>query len=789
VCRIFIFKKIIRKTVYKIMVGLYYYKLVSPYKEDVTKNCKLTINEIDSNFLTLKDNDIKSAEFVREEKTLVLTRNNDEKLIVPLNDIAYNLNVDAECGESGTTLTISYDGEFGKKDVVIPNILTADNLMDVIGSDILTKVITDGTLRGNGTIDAPLGITGVEKTGSFAPVLEVFDLTTGGTLPEVAKLGTRYITKEYVNDYGYLYNGAGVDKIQEKLDERYSQKSKSHQTNERRYGWRIPSKADWDALLNSVEPCEYQNHNSSKCHVELGKVAGKYFKSECGWLGQPECECTVTKPNTGCSYNEDGYIDEEPATPSYNEDSCVGIDKYGLSILPAGLSTLDTFGRPQSASFKEQAIFWTSTHVYGDSDQDVYAKIFDWNKCGVSQVAECPKPYYSVRLVKDYDGSNYYDSEYIDGVLYKTILFPESGQIWLASNYADKEGFIEYVQGGETPEIVEVNNGEVLEKRVEMFINEWNGYYWEKKIMHEGDTIVVENPCFDQGTGTTTNVCWMDKDHVSHCIDIEIPKAAQSNIEYRVFTEDGGCNKILVNTDDLVVERVVQIIVPMLEKEREERIEADAVLSGAIETERDERISGDTELWEAISQEASARTDVDNQLWDAIAQEASARTDVDNQLWDAIAQEASARTDVDNQIWSALNNEIQARLDVDAQMWAAINAEAEARETTDNLLWDAINAETARAQEVERQLWEGINGETARAQEVEAQLWGALNAEIERATARENEIDGQLIDWRLVPFTFTAAVKKDENNIVFKTKDGIEEHFIRADFDANFGSI
>ena len=201
--------------------GLYYYKLVSPYPEDVTKNCKLTINEIDSNFVTLKDNDIKKAEFIRDEKTLVLTRNNGEKLIVNLDDVTYNLDVNAECGESGTTLTISYDGKDGKNTVTIANILTADNLMDIIGSDILTKVITDGTLKGHGTMDSPLGISGVEKTGMLAPALEVFDLTTGGTLPYVAKLGTRYITKEYVNDYGYLYNGAGLAKISQRLKDDY----------------------------------------------------------------------------------------------------------------------------------------------------------------------------------------------------------------------------------------------------------------------------------------------------------------------------------------------------------------------------------------------------------------------------------------------------------------------------------------------------------------------------------------------------------------------------------------
>ena len=776
------------------MNGLYYYKLVSPYPEDVTKNCKLTINEIDSNFLTLKDNDIKSAEFVRDEKILVLTRNNGEKLIVPLTDVTYNLNVDAECGESGVTLTISYDGTEGKKTVTIANILTADNLMDIIGSDILTKVITDGTLKGNGTLDAPLGIAGVEKTGMYAPVLEVFDLTTGGTLPEVAKLGTRYITKEYVNDYGYLYNGAGLAKIQKKLDDRYSQKNKKHQIYERRYGWRVPTKADWDALLNSLEPCEYQNHNSAKCHVELGKYAGKFLKSECGWLGQPDCECTITKPNTGCTWEDESYVTDESGytadnVPAYNPESPVGVDKYGMSILPAGVASLDTHGRPQAFNFKEQAVFWTTTPVYNDPDQDVYVKIFDWNKGGVSQVAECPSPYYSVRLVKDYDGNNYYDSEYIDGVLYKTILFPESGQIWLASNYADKEGFIEYEVGGETPEVLEVNNGEVLEKRVEMFINEWNGYYWEKKIMHEGDTVVVENPCFDQGTGTTTNVCWTDKENLPHCIEVEIPKAAQSNIEYRVFTEDEGCNKILVNTDDLVVERIVQIIVPMIQQEREERIESDIILSGMIITEREERISGDTDLWNALAQEASARTEADAELWDALAQEASARTDVDNQLWEAIAKETSARTDVDNQIWEALNKEINDRLEVDSQMWAAINEEARIREEIDNQQWAAIEAETNRAQEVEAQLWDGINGETARAQEVEAQLWAALNAEIERAIARENEIDGQLVDWSKNPFELHAAVAKDENNLVLETKDENPEHFIKVNFYGSFGQI
>ena len=80
------------------MNGLYFYKLVSPYAEDVTKDCKLTINEIDHNFLTLKDADIKDGTFNGDENTIVLNRNNGDKIVIDmssvLNDITYGFDVE-----------------------------------------------------------------------------------------------------------------------------------------------------------------------------------------------------------------------------------------------------------------------------------------------------------------------------------------------------------------------------------------------------------------------------------------------------------------------------------------------------------------------------------------------------------------------------------------------------------------------------------------------------------------------------------------------------------------------
>ena len=763
------------------MKGLYFYKLNSPYSEDVTKNCKLTINEIDSNFLSLKDEDIASAEFDKKSKSLVLTRNNGEQLIVDLSDVTYDLNVETSCSaDEGASITISYDGADGNQTVTFDHIVTVDNLRSVIGSDLLTKVITDGTLKGDGTISSPLGLSGTEKSGMIAPVKGRLDLTKGGKLPEVAKLGTRYITIEYVNDYGYLYNGEALAKITESLEKEGK-------------GWRVPTKADFDVLLNSIEPCDYQNHNSAKCHIDLGLVAGKYLKTECGWLGEPDCECTSTAPMTGCSVQDQvssedtDYVEGEQNIeitdePNLNLESYQGVDKYGMGILPSGNAILDAFNRPQANYFKEKSFFWTSTHVHGDIDQDVYVKVFDWNKTTVSQAAECPSPYYSVRLVKDYDGSNYFDSEYIDGVLYKTILFPKSRQVWLATNYAKNEGF----ETSGVPMITDVNNGEVLEKRKALFVNEWNGEYWEKRALNEGETVVVENPCFDSEGDQVRTVCWLGQEGVKHCVDVTIPKETQSNVEYRVYTTD-GCNKKLVNTDDIVVERIVNIMTPMIEDERNERVKGDEQLWSALEQEAAARTEVDNQQWDAINAEADARTEVDNQQWDAIKAESDARTEVDNQQWEAINQEAEARKHVDNELWSALEKEAAARTEVDDDQWAAINQEIGRATAAEEALDAKIEDEKTRAEAAEEALEEAILEEGAKREEEDTKLYGKIEDERKRAEAAEKALHDADQD---TSKDYVLSVKADgEYNLVIDSNDDDNAKAIRIKIDGNYGEI
>ena len=91
--------------------GLYFYKLISPYPEDVTKNCKLTVNEIDSNFLNLKDMQIERMDFDVDTYILTLTRKNGDVLQSDLSPMVSGITRDFSISfdEPTGTLTVRYN--------------------------------------------------------------------------------------------------------------------------------------------------------------------------------------------------------------------------------------------------------------------------------------------------------------------------------------------------------------------------------------------------------------------------------------------------------------------------------------------------------------------------------------------------------------------------------------------------------------------------------------------------------------------------------------------------------
>lgn len=465
--------------------SLYFYKLISPYSEDHTKNCKLTVSEIDSNFLTLKDYDIKEVS-VSPEGILTLTRNNGETLSVDLSEI---LDKDVHFDVSYNPLEGWIRIEHGDKVETIQGVMFEDNFEN------LKAVITDGSINGNGTNGNPLSINPMEKTGTFKPVLFGLDLVSGeDQLPTDAATGDRYVTHEKANTLGYLYDYPSVQAINERLAELGN-------------GWRVPTKKDWDNMLNAIEPCK-KNHEAGVESNNLGKYAGKLLKSKSSEIydGQEihiwdDCNETIEVDSQIGSYLSgcDCSTDEDGDTIKTKKISPSGVDRYGFRVLPTG-----SYGCNDIVDCGSKAALWTSTeYEYNDG---VFVKGFSANRANVSQIAVDKSEMHGLRLVKDYNGSNQSEYEYILGNVYKTVLMPSDNtpngfSVWTAVNVdIDFEGLnkLDISDGC----LADLNDAQ----KDGYYLNEWNGCYWEKRKMNEGESVVVKIAYSDgEGNDYITN--------------------------------------------------------------------------------------------------------------------------------------------------------------------------------------------------------------------------------------------------------------------------------------------
>ena len=665
-------------------MGIFFYKLNSPYPEDVTKNCRLTVNEIDSNFLNLKDEDIKDVEFDCEAKTITLVKNNGDKLpsvdlTCALSGMVKNFDVKFE-NESGTTdsavLKFIWEEDGKKCESTIKGLIRKDE----DGNYIITNVFTDDSIVGNGRNAKPIGINPAEKTGYYKPLKGLVD-----TLPNVAKAGDRYLVLEHFSHYGRLYTIEGAKEIESKLS----------------CGWRIPTKEDWDSMLNSIEPCENRNHNSMVCHTQLGKLAGKELKAK-NWPDDKNVWITTD--------------DLDLTNPKRKSINPKGSDNYCFSVFPGGFA-FEKEGEIQK--FGKLASFWTSTQIMPENDGDYFAKTFNYNMSGVWQSAECPFDFRSIRLVKDYNGSNYRGVSYILGKYYKEVLMPNNS-IWIKENLdADTENLSEQLQYSDSSK-TECDSAYV--------INEWDGKNWKRKIVPEGSVVVLEN----QG----------------------------EYVEYRVV-KDGKNNVKLLPVDDTIYNRLIEhfneiinSINTNLSAETENRISADTALSAAIDTEREERVSGDTTLSGAIQDETSraisAETDLQSQI--------SAISEANNALSAAIDTEREERVSGDTILSGAIQDETSRAISAETTLSAAIDTEVER----------AISAETALSAAIDTEREERISGDSA--------LSGAIQEENSRAIAREDEIEGEIPQGSKYTFstieTLVIPSKTDGSNNIEITFDG-----------------
>lgn len=434
---------------YGTVSGITFYKLESEFSGDTTKNCSLTGEEVDRNFYFLRGYDIEEIyisgapiyDYVSGNPvcgaTLVIQRVEHDydpiEIPIPYPDFEFN--------KTNGILTITYPNGFVKE--------LEGFLVNRGGGDtpsILIGIKTDNTLIGCGTEQEPLGLSPLEKTGQFSVVSEYLDATSNPkSLSACTKgKGYRIVTKETVDNFGYMYPESSLELIQQRLIESGSD-------------WRIPTKEEWDEMLNSLETeDEYRTHGGfspATTTRQYGLIAGVALKTVDCW-------------RTASQYEQ-------------------GQDLFGMSIFPLGMKDEQS---EEISTNNEKASFWCYTNESGNS----FVKTFNYAFGGVNQYLPRPGYMCSIRLIKNSSATTLSDTETILGRNYKTTKITSFyndtnySKTWLAVNFAGNDPEFQGITTDEySQELQEHRNSEAF------YLNEWDGEQWLKKEMKNGDSVVI----------------------------------------------------------------------------------------------------------------------------------------------------------------------------------------------------------------------------------------------------------------------------------------------------------
>ena len=708
------------------MKGLTYFKLKSPYPGDITKNCSLDGTEIDNNFFELESRDVKTAYW--QNDTLIIERMNGDIISVP--------GITEGCTKN---LNIAYDKEQGTLYVTQDGYTQA--ITGFISSDVLTTINSDDTLTGMGTRKKPIGISPMFETGQFRPAIKIIDTTKGEKLPDPNRVDprNRFVTIENVSDYGYLYDYNGVRKIACDLRDSSSE-------------WRIPTKEDWDDMLNAVEPClEDRNHDKVTCNRDLGRFAGKLLKSVDFWRlesinpcdSNNGCNCgNDCNTSNGCgtryANNCDGYCGE------YTENACSkpnpypnrGIDKYGFAAVPAGYG--DDGGRLDY--FGERGWYWTATNQCATN---AYTKRFEYNKSSVYQEVISTSNLLSLRLVKDYDGTNFSERETILGSDYSTVLMPsiKSGKtIWMSTNVA----FSNRYYGPVVP-----NNGMNLTYTKKFFVNEWDGKRWLKNELRNGDSIVIlkaptgeDNVEYRVINGELSNVATSIYDEVIIAIRPQLDSLKGAIASETIRAKEA--ERVLDTKIDTETARAVHVengIIDQLTQEIDRAKQAEEALSDRIDAISTGHTEDIAQLNQKIDDEIARAKEEEEFLDQKIENETARAEAAETKLDEDIKNETDRATLAEEVIQENLDNEVKRALAAEEANENAINAEAELARANEEHLHQMILDEANRASGVETSLREDLTNEIARSTNKDNQLDQKIENETARAEAAETKLD------------------------------------------------
>ena len=684
--------------------GVIYYKLEERYDGDITKYCGLTGGEVDSNMFFLRGNDIESVKWNDDNETLVFTRVNGETIIIE----GINNPITAD--------KTYYDPETGVLHLTING--TTYNIEGFyVREEITGMTYSNSTLKGRGTVDNPISVSDTLRTGFFAPVERFIDLTVkGNSLPVDPLHGSRFLTKENVNDFGLLYNFEGVKRIQQILKDESSM-------------WRVPTFEEWSEMFNAVESDDsHRNHLEYKSNKYNGLKAGAILKKG-RYVWNLVKTTTETQEKYGSILPKNNILplpshvefldtlkdnvyyeiqEDVDGVKKYKQYSCIDIwdkssfatpsqnikEEYNFSVIPVGVA--DRTSHNYKEHFGKKTGFWSTTQ---DDTSDVWAKYFFFDKDGIKTQLEGTENYLSVRLVRDYL-DNFSEVEIINGIPYNTVLMPsvvvdengkvikKSHKVWTHENVSFNELLTESKNNKPLSINVKDENG-ITEEHFTYFINYWNGKSWDKRTFNHNEMIII-------GTGPDGS-----KDEEWQLNNNELVRRSKEIIETINSRTSELFNELVIEHDADVSDLLekhntdIQALNNNIETESADRTSADAALGARIDDEIAARESADEALGARIDEEIAARKESIATVNTAIETESADRTSADAALGTRIDDEIAARESADEALGARIDEEIAARKESIATVNTAIETESADRTSADAALGTRIDDEIA----------------------------------------------------------------------------------------------
>ena len=459
------------------MSGITYYRRQSPYEGDTTKRAGLEGCDIDNNFWFLENKIIESVFVSEDKKSLTIKLRGGEELTAENAFGIIGSHFDFEFDQANGKLIVKYLEE---EVAELSGFVSEEILEQYLEHEF--QVSSDNTLTGNGMPNKPLGIHPMYRTGLYRACDRFIDTDNGEEFPSGDDLGVgdRFLTNEKFSSYGILYNYAGVKELMNRLEETNSP-------------WRVPTKAEWDDMLNAIEPDpECKNHNDCRASAYFGCMAGAILRQNGMWTLDANYQIPqYTEPQTVLPNEDDeiGRDSDNYCMPIINTpygERC--IPSYDFDVLPSGYTNdsrhLEYFkGMRYGSDDKviERAGFWTSTN---HNERNAWIKRFENTTDKVYQDIADGTEYYSIRLVKDFEADNFNESEEILGQTYTTCLMPsiEKGQrIWTSMNIGIGVGKCKCYMPSQ-----------YNEPTMRYFIWEWDGTKWMRNEVRRGEAVYVD---------------------------------------------------------------------------------------------------------------------------------------------------------------------------------------------------------------------------------------------------------------------------------------------------------